>query len=168
MPVFIRQLQINDAQTFADLMNQVDTETQFLFFEPGERQFGAEQAQRMIEQMQTGGESTIFVAEHEGELVGFLRARGETIHRLRHTLYIVIAIRQAFVGQGIGSRLFLGMEQWARERKLHRLYLTVMAHNERAIALYKKMGFEIEGLHKHAVLIDGEYVDEVAMVKLLT
>jgi Acetyltransferases, including N-acetylases of ribosomal proteins len=48
---------------------------------------------------------------------------------------------------------------------LTRLELTVMVHNERAIALYKKMGFEIEGTKKRSMRIDGQYVDEYYMAK---
>jgi RimJ/RimL family protein N-acetyltransferase len=40
-----------------------------------------------------------------------------------------------------------------------------MVHNERAIALYKKMGFEIEGTKKRSMRIDGQYVDEYYMAK---
>lgn len=167
MPVLIRPIQVTDAQAFVDLLNQLDTETSFLLFEPGERQTTAEQWQQRIEDLQRSGESALFVAESAGELVGFLRASGETLQRLRHSLLLVIAIRQAFIGQGIGSRLFLAVEQWARERHLHRLALTVMTHNDRAIALYKKMGFLIEGLHKHSMQVDGTYIDEYTMAKLL-
>lgn len=167
MPVLIRPIEVTDAQAYVDLLELLDMETKFLLFEPGERQVTVEQWRGMIEELQTGGESAIFVAESEGDLVGFLRARGDTPQRVRHSLMIVIAIRQAFVGQGIGSELFLAMEQWAREQHLHRLSLTVMTHNERAIALYKKMGFTIEGLHKHTLRVDGVYVDEYTMAKLL-
>jgi RimJ/RimL family protein N-acetyltransferase len=43
-----------------------------------------------------------------------------------------------------------------------------MVHNEAALALYKKMGFEIEGRKKHSLLINGTYVDEYCMAKLLS
>ena len=42
-----------------------------------------------------------------------------------------------------------------------------MTHNHRAIARYQKMGFVIEGLHRDALLVDGRYVDEFTMAKLL-
>lgn len=45
-------------------------------------------------------------------------------------------------------------------------WLTVMTHNSRAIALYKKMGFTIEGLKKHSMKVDGRYVDEYLMAKI--
>jgi RimJ/RimL family protein N-acetyltransferase len=42
-----------------------------------------------------------------------------------------------------------------------------MTHNARGIALYKKMGFEIEGTARHQLNVDGEYVDLYYMYKLL-
>ncbi len=60
------------------------------------------------------------------------------------------------------------MEQWARQRVITCLELTVMTHNQAGVALYKKQGFEIEGRKKHSLLVDGYYVDEYLMAKLLT
>jgi RimJ/RimL family protein N-acetyltransferase len=58
-------------------------------------------------------------------------------------------------------------ELWAHRHRVHRLELTVMAHNAAAVALYEKAGFVIEGTRRHSMLIDGSYVDEYYMAKLL-
>lgn len=58
-------------------------------------------------------------------------------------------------------------EVWAKEHHLHRLELTVMRHNEKAISLYEKMGFELEGVRKQALYVDGIFVDEYYMGKIL-
>jgi len=78
-----------------------------------------------------------------------------------------MASLEAFTGQGIGSQLFVAMEKWAREKQLHRLELTVMTHNKAGMALYKKQGFEIEGVRQQALVINNHYVDEYYMAKLL-
>jgi ribosomal protein S18 acetylase RimI-like enzyme len=44
-----------------------------------------------------------------------------------------------------------------------RIELTVREHNTNAIALYRRFGFEIEGLQRNAVCIDGEYENVYAM-----
>ncbi len=163
----IRQIEPADAPAFATLLGQLDGETDFLLFEPDERRTTAAQWHEIIRHMQLHGDSMIFVAEHDGELVGYLRANRETMQRLDHNLLIMVAIRQAYTGLGLGTRLFTRMELWARRRAIHRLYLTVMAHNTRAIALYKKMNFVVEGLHRDAIRIDGAFVDEYTMAKLL-
>jgi RimJ/RimL family protein N-acetyltransferase len=42
-----------------------------------------------------------------------------------------------------------------------------MTHNEAGIALYRRRGFEIEGIKKHSLLLSGRYVDEYYMARLL-
>jgi RimJ/RimL family protein N-acetyltransferase len=87
---------------------------------------------------------------------------------LRHVSTIEVGICARYTGRGVGKRLFETVERWARARRLHRLELTVATRNERAISLYEKCGFAIEGTRRHAMSIDGQYVDEHLMAKLLT
>lgn len=49
---------------------------------------------------------------------------------------------------------------------LRRIHLTVLATNARAVALYKKVGFEIEGCLRQALFKNGRYVDVLAMALL--
>jgi RimJ/RimL family protein N-acetyltransferase len=41
-----------------------------------------------------------------------------------------------------------------------------MAHNERAVRLYDRMGFVREGIRQRALLVDGGWVDEYFMARL--
>jgi putative acetyltransferase len=47
-----------------------------------------------------------------------------------------------------------------------RLELTVYTDNARAVALYKKFGFVLEGTHKRYALRDGRYVDAHCMARI--
>ena len=49
---------------------------------------------------------------------------------------------------------------------LLRVELEVYADNERAIALYEKMGFQREGLRRMATVRRGRYIDECSMARL--
>ncbi len=42
-----------------------------------------------------------------------------------------------------------------------------MAHNHRAIGLYKRMGFSVEGCRAQCLVIDGRFVDELYMAVIL-
>jgi RimJ/RimL family protein N-acetyltransferase len=165
--ITIRPITVEDAAAYLKLRAQLDTETKFMMLEPGERQITLEQERERVTALLATDNSLVFLAENEGEPVGFLWANGGAYRRNHHNVHIVIGIRAAFTNQGIGTRLFQACEAWARERELHRLELTVMTNNPLGIALYKKMGFQIEGTASDAMRVDGEYVDLYYMSKLL-
>jgi RimJ/RimL family protein N-acetyltransferase len=50
---------------------------------------------------------------------------------------------------------------------LEKISLTVFSTNKPAISLYRKLGFEVEGISKKQYKIEGKYVDEVTMGKFL-
>jgi ribosomal protein S18 acetylase RimI-like enzyme len=74
-----------------------------------------------------------------------------------------VGLLPQFRGQGIGTKLIRSALAAARAFGLHRVELTVREHNTGAIELYKKEGFEIEGLQRDAVLVDGVYENVVCM-----
>ena len=165
--MIIRTICEDDAEQFLSLCKQLDLETQFMLLEPGERKTKLEEQRTQIEILLREKNRAIFVAEQDNQLVGYLEASGGTFKRNRHSAYLVIGIMQAFTGQGIGTQLFQSLEEWAKQHHIHRLELTVMTHNTAGIALYKKLGFAIEGTRRHSLLINGQYVDEFYMAKLL-
>jgi len=138
-----------------------------MMLEPGERSTSVEEQSRQISGVLLRDNQTILVAEVSGELVGYVAALGGDFRRNRHCAHIITGILQGFCGQGLGTKLFSELEQWARRHGVHRLELTVMAHNDRAINLYRKMGYEIEGSRRDSLLVNGSYVDEYYMGKLL-
>jgi len=166
--VIIRQIKESDAEEFLSLCMAVDAETPFMMFEPGERPATIEEQSDEIRDILSRENQTIFVAEKDGQLIGYLTACGGRYKRNKQAVYIITGILRGFTSQGIGTRLFQEMERWAREKEIHRLELTVVVHNEAALAFYKKMGFEIEGRKKHSLLINNCYVDEYLMAKLLS
>ena len=67
-------------------------------------------------------------------------------------------------GRGVGTEAARQMIRYGFEQLgLHRIYLRVLAGNERAIRSYEKAGFKKEGYLHHDVCINGEYVDIVWM-----
>lgn len=163
----IRKITIDDAEAFLNLCRQLDKETQFMLLEPEERTTTIDEQIAIIENILSRNNKIIFVAEDNNQLIGYISADGGDYKRNRHSVYIVIGIIQAYTGQGIGTKLLEELENWAYRNKIRRLELTVMVHNKAAIALYKKIGFEVEGTKKHSLFIDGSYVDEYYMAKLL-
>lgn len=163
----IREITEADAAPFLKLCQIIDQETNFMLFEPHERNFTIEKQKSMIQALLSPHNSTLLVAEKDEQLVGYIIARGGAVKRKQHAAYLVIGVLQHYAGQGIGKQLLHEVEQWARTQQLLRLELTVMSHNERAIALYEKIGFAIEGEAVHGLIIDGQPRNEYYMAKIL-
>lgn len=163
----IRHATEGDAGLWLALARRIDDETRFMMFEPGERTTTVEEQSSRFRAMKAAGNQTMFLAEVDGEPVGYLGAMGGHFSRTRHKVYVFIGIREGYQGKGIGTALFTELEAWARGWGAHRLELTVMPHNAAGLALYKKMGFDIEGTSRQSLCVDGVYVDEIMMAKIL-
>ena len=64
--------------------------------------------------------------------------------------------------------MFEQLEKWALLNSITRLELTVVCTNKAALALYKKMGFKIEGIKENSMIVDGSYIDEYYMGKVVS
>ena len=138
-----------------------------MLLEPGERTTTVDLMQDRIEHTLEQDNEAVFVVEVENMLVGYASVIGGCLNRTKHKASVVTGILQEYAGQGIGGRLFDTLVRWAKESPLRRLELTVMTHNDRAIALYQKFGFQIEGTQKGSLLVDGALADEYTMALLL-
>ncbi len=162
----IRSALPSDAGGLLDLKLALDRETEFMMLEPGERTETPDAVERRLRGLEPEN-SIVLVAEREGRLLGYVEADGGMFRRNRHSAYVVIGVRAESAGHGIGSALLAALDRWALERGIHRLELTVMAHNDRAIALYRKSGYRLEGTRRHSVRLGDRYVDELSLAKLL-
>lgn len=82
---------------------------------------------------------------------------------------IAMLVAKGWRGRGVGSALIEAAIAWAREHELHKLSLSVFPHNTAAVSLYRKYGFEQEGLRrKHLRRANGELWDLLDMGILLT
>jgi RimJ/RimL family protein N-acetyltransferase len=93
------------------------------------------------------------------ELLGFVELNS-ILWPHRHT-WVSIAIGDAAnQGQGYGAEaLGLALQFAFQELNLHRVQLTVFSYNQRAIALYEKLGFRREGIFREHLERDGTRFD---------
>ncbi|QPF84466.1 GNAT family N-acetyltransferase [Bradyrhizobium genosp. L] len=109
-----------------------------------------------------------FVALADGEVVGWcdVRRKARPIHA--HVGILGMGLLPPYRGQGLGLRLIREALTAARQFGFHRVELTVRAENANAIALYRKVGFEIEGRLRDDGCVDGVYCDLLVMGILLS
>ena len=162
----IRSATASDASELVEVMKDAEA-SGFMMFDSGERTLTAEQFENYIEATNQKQNSAIFIATEEDNILGYIIVQGETPKRIAHRASIVIGVHSASRGKGVGTALFAHAEQWAKEAGIQRLELTVIKHNEAAYHLYEKMGFEVEGVKQKSLKMNGEYVDEYYMVKMI-
>lgn len=166
----IRTIRESDVEDLFRMMCLLDEETEYMLYEPGERQSVTPNLGRLhaIAEEAASGTILFLVAENENnEIVGFLSAMRGRLNRTRHTAQIVVGIRKAYRRQGIGTEFFRRLDAWASENGVVRLELTVECENKAAIRLYEKSGFLKEGVHAKSMKVNGAYVDEYCMAKIL-
>jgi ribosomal protein S18 acetylase RimI-like enzyme len=108
-----------------------------------------------------------YVAVSAGGVVGWCDVTPKERPIYAHTGVLGMGLLPQFRGQGIGTHLIRSVLAAASPARLHRVELTVREHNTGAIRLYRKVGFEVEGLQREAVRIDGIYENVVCMAVLL-
>jgi putative acetyltransferase len=108
------------------------------------------------------------VAIRGAELIGYAGLHPVTGSlRTRHAAGLFICVGKASWGRGVGSELMRQLLEWADDwAGILRVELGVYPDNERAIALYRRFGFELEGRQRAWALRDGDYVDSLMMARL--
>ena len=164
--MIIRDIKMNDAIAFSEMQFALDKETEFMMYEADERIKDLRRTEAFIKQSIDGG-NLLLIAEENENIVGFLSAERGKLKRIHHTAYIVVGIRKTYRGQGIGSNFFKNLDEWALQNNISRLELTVMCPNQIAKHLYEKNGFVVEGMKKNAMFVNGAYIDEFYMAKMI-
>lgn len=101
-------------------------------------------------------------------LAGFAQiTRAHPAIRRSHAFSMMVAVHPDFQGQGIAQALIQELIDYADQwTPCKRIEIVVEQTNETAIAIYKKFGFEQEGIHKGYVLSHGKFQDVIAMARL--
>jgi RimJ/RimL family protein N-acetyltransferase len=163
----IREVTPEDAVSVISLLQRLYSETSFLLYDPGESVPRVEDYAKRISDGRAKESVVLLVAENLDGLIGVISGGRGTAKRNRHSLFLVLGVLQAQWHQGVGRSLLGAMENWALAHGIHRLELTVRMDNARALQLYEKVGFIREGTKHHSLKIEGQFVDELFMSKLI-
>lgn len=92
--------------------------------------------------------------------------------QMKHNMHVAtfgVTVHDDYQNRGLGTRLTEYMIEIARMKELKRVALEVVTHNSRAISVYRRCGFAVEGRlrmnHWNHVL--GEYGDDCVMGLIL-
>ena len=161
-PLLVRALEPSDADGVAALLNQPGV------YE-GTLQLPYGSVAQRAERLQASERGSLALGALEGgRLVGVasLGVLGPSL-RQAHVRALGLAVAADRQRRGIGARLMTELLHWADGwAQVWRIELRVYADHAGAIALYRRFGFEQEGVLRADSLRDGRYVDTLLMARL--
>lgn len=169
MHILLRSAKTEDAANLIAYLKKTAGETPYLIRNPEEVSITMEGEISFIKCMEEAKSELMLLAFCNGKHVGncSLMSMGN-YERYKHRCSIAIALYQEYCGRGIGSVMLETVLQVARELGYEQAELEVAASNKSAIALYKKMGFQVYGTFPNNMKYkDGSYADCHWMMKKL-
>lgn len=163
----IREAELEDARPFIRLQETIFSETDFMLYGKSDIQMTVQSIRKEMASWQKTDNSILLLAIMNGQFAGYVLFTGGPAPRALHRASVVIGVKQEFSQKGIASSLMLHGEKWAKDAGISKLELSVIKENVKAQRLYKKLGFEVEGDRKNALIINGQFVDEYYMGKLI-
>ena len=100
-----RSMKTTDTDLLWNLMNHLDYETKFMMYEPGERSNNMEKLQGTID-CAVNGNNFLYLALYSNEIIGYILAQRGCVIREKHSVYIVVGIKEKYQHQGIGTAFF--------------------------------------------------------------
>lgn len=155
MGIEIREIEVEDYKELLDFMKKVKGETNFLLGYPDEMKLSYEDEKEFIKRVKSSETSNHFVAMKEDKMIGCISFNGNIARKMKHYGTIGISVLKEYWGKGIATSLLEKLISWAKEKGIKKINLDVFENNKRAIKLYEKFGFRLEGCIEDGIF-DGE------------
>ncbi|SDO03664.1 Protein N-acetyltransferase, RimJ/RimL family [Halobacillus aidingensis] len=162
----VRVAQETDAKELSEVRHLIDGETEYLDREQGEGHLSEWDFKELIKKDADENNHLFLVAETEGTIIGFSRCAGSDLKRLSHQVEFGVGVLEEYWGYRVGKELLQQSIRWAERSGILKMTLRVLETNEKAIEMYKRFGFEVEGvLKKDKRLSDGKYYSTILMAR---
>lgn len=166
--VIIKEATQEDAQSMINFYNVVGGETDFLSFGKNEFNKSLHDYEDFIESTKAANNSIILLATLDNEIISIASITSSPKERTKHVGTLGIVIAEKYCGFGLGRKLMEELIEWARGNgTTKKIHLVTREDNDRAIELYKKVGFKEEGLLEQDTYINGEYYSTLIMGLML-
>ncbi|MBK5263465.1 MAG: GNAT family N-acetyltransferase [Peptostreptococcaceae bacterium] len=165
----LRSPRPEDAESILSNWKLTSEETGFMARYPEEITMSIEAEKKFLADQQTDPKSLMIAAVIYGKIVANagISCVQNNIKFLHRALF-GISIQKEYWNIGIGGSILTELIEWAKKADYEQIELEVLCENERAIALYKKLGFEIYGNREKSFKYkDGTYSSEFLMLRRL-
>lgn len=156
-----------DAPEILAIHRRTLEEGDWFITEPDELTEGIDAKVTAIRDAARGDGSLLVVARAGHRVVGWAQVVTAPRRRVRHVGRLEVMVDARWRGRGVGDALLVAVIGWAEAHPvLAKLALTVFAHNDRAIALYRRHAFFEEGRREREYLFpDGSWRADLLMAR---
>jgi RimJ/RimL family protein N-acetyltransferase len=166
--VRVRRATVGDLERFAENVQSVADERRYIFTEEV-----STERKKSMGKLFADRSCLVIVAEvgagRARKIVGSLTLeRYGNVEKTRHVRVLGMLVVRGYRGLGIGTKLMVHALEWAKSQNdLEKIVLGVFSNNRRALRLYEKFGFKVEGVKKRHYYIAGKPADEIDMALFL-
>jgi RimJ/RimL family protein N-acetyltransferase len=163
--IIIRTARPSDAEAYLALGQSIMSEDIYSLTQADELNLTVEQEREWIQRGLENKDHLIIIAETNQKVIGQLDFSNGHRKRNAHTGEFGMGVHKEFRGLGVGSLLLAALVEWAKSnQRIKKVNLSVHQTNDRAIATYKKIGFQVEGLRTKDLKYPNDvYIDTVLM-----
>ncbi len=148
-------------------VNQVIGESDHLAMGAGEFGMSVEDEAIFLNKMKETGLNLFIAGIVDGKIVSVSNIVRSPRPRIKHVADFGISVQKKYWGLGVCKAMMSTLIAWSQENSVRKINLKVKTDNIRAIEIYEKAGFKLEGVHPREMLINGKFHDELSMGLLL-
>lgn len=154
----IRKVLPEDASRLIDYLKTLSFQSDQLAFGPGEVDITVEAETEFIEGVNQSSNQYLIVAVLKGQIIGNLTFTSGTEVNEDYYGELEVSVLKKYWRNRIALELMNSLFVWAKANGIiTKLNLQVRADNKNAIALYKKLGFEVERYITRTFFVDDEF-----------
>lgn len=166
--IIYRKAREEDAEKIVKFFNIVGGETNYMSFEKDEYALNVEEQAELIRSLEGNATNTMLLAMDGEEIAGLSTITSSHKIKSGHDAELGIVVGKKYQGKGIGTALIRQVIDWVRENGITtRMSLEVRADNVKAVNMYMKFGFVVEGCRKNSTRLNGTYYDDYVMGMML-
>ncbi len=140
--LMVKEAQENEAGELIRYVYKISKDSSFLSFDEGIDNISVDNERKHIRKCRNSEHHALLVGWLQDEVVGYLAFRSTMWQRLRSAGEFAFSVSKKNWGLGVGSHIMGALLDWAGKSKaIKTIEFRVRSDNERAIAVYRKLGF---------------------------
>jgi RimJ/RimL family protein N-acetyltransferase len=162
--ILIRQAESTDAENLLNCLKTYIPQSEYIPKLEQEIKLTVSDEENWIRSFLESDNSLLLIAEHEHQIIGNIDLTGSRREMMAHTAVIGMGMLKEWRNSGLGTALISSVIEWAQQNPvLELIWLQVYTQNQPGYNLYKKMGFEENGIIKGFFKNKNGYFDNLTM-----